>query len=235
MLTLALHPMCAFWVAPLRTSIQRAMVSIALLAMAACSITPTSIVQTPTTAKPPATTVASRTEGAIFNAGGYRPLFEDRRPRYVGDIVTITITENTTATKANDNDKSKESKNTGSITALLGKAFPKASVNASSSGSYTDSTNADASNSFSGAVTATVIEVLPNGFLLVSGEKQIGMDKGTEYVRFSGVINPDTIAIGNTVPSTKVADARIEYRTNSKLDAAEVVAIFSRFFMTVLP
>lgn len=203
--------------------------------LSACAVTPSSIVKTPTSAKPPVATQASKTEGAIFYQGAYRPLFEDRRPRYVGDIVTINITENTNATKANDNDKSKSSQNTGSITALLGKAFPKATVEATSNGTYEDSTNGNASNTFNGAVTATVVEVLPNGFLVVSGEKQIGLDKGTEYVRFSGVINPDTINLGNTVPSTRVADARIEYRTNSKLDAAEVVAIFSRFFMTVLP
>ena len=57
----------------------------------------------------------------------------------------------------------------------------------------------------------TVIEVLPNGNLLVAGEKQIGINQGTEFIRFSGVVNPVTIQAGNTVSSTKVADARIEY------------------------
>lgn len=203
--------------------------------LAACSVAPTSIVQTPTTARPTAARADTRTEGAVFNQAAYRPLFEDRRPRYVGDIVTVVITENTAATKANDNEKTKDSSNDSSVTALLGKAFPKASVSASASGAYKDKATADASNSFNGSITATVIEVLPNGYLVVSGEKQIGLDKGTEYVRFSGVINPDSITLGNQVASTKVADARIEYRTNTKLDAAEVLAIFSRFFLTVLP
>jgi len=62
--------------------------------------------------------------------------------------------------------------------------------------------------------------VLPNGNLVVSGEKQVALDKGTEFIRFSGVVNPDTISLGNTVPSTKVADARIEYRTNTKIVGA---------------
>ncbi len=215
-----------------------ALAKVPLLAMtllSACAVAPTSIVQTPTTAKPQPVAASQRTEGAIFNQSGYRPLFEDRRPRYVGDIVTVLITENTAATKANDNEKSKDSSNDSSITALFGKAFPKAAVSASSSGAYKDKATADASNSFNGAITATVVDVLANGYLVVSGEKQIGLDKGTEYVRFSGVINPDSITQGNQVPSTKVADARIEYRSNTKLDAAEVLAIFSRFFLTVLP
>jgi flagellar L-ring protein FlgH len=78
-----------------------------------------------------------------------------------------------------------------------------------------------------------VIEVLPNGFLVVSGEKQISLDKGTEFVRFSGVVNPDTITIGNVVSSTKIADARVEYRTNSKIDAAEIASMFARFFLSI--
>jgi flagellar L-ring protein precursor FlgH len=82
-------------------------------------------------------------------------------------------------------------------------------------------------------VTATVIEVLPNGYLVVSGEKQVSFDKGTEFVRFSGVVNPDTITTGNFVTSTKVADARIEYRTNTKIDAAEIASMFARFFLSM--
>ena len=50
-----------------------------------------------------------------------------------------------------------------------------------------------------------------NGNLLVSGEKQIGINQGTEFIRFSGVVNPRTVTGSNTVPSTQVADARIEY------------------------
>jgi flagellar L-ring protein precursor FlgH len=76
---------------------------------------------------------------------------------------------------------------------------------------------------------------LPNGYLVVSGEKQVGFDKGTEYVRFSGVVNPDMITLGNEVLSTKVADARIEYRSNTKMDAAEVLSMFSRFFLSMIP
>ena len=81
----------------------------------------------------------------------------------------------------------------------------------------------------------TVIEVLPNGNLIVAGEKQIAMNKGVEFIRFSGMINPDTIQTGNTVSSTAVADARVEYRTNSQIDRAEMTAMASRFFQSLLP
>jgi flagellar L-ring protein precursor FlgH len=81
----------------------------------------------------------------------------------------------------------------------------------------------------------TVTEVLPNGNLIVVGEKQIAMNKGTEFIRFSGMVNPDTIQPGNLVTSTAVADARVEYRTNSQIDRAEMTSMMSRFFQSMLP
>ena len=90
-------------------------------------------------------------------------------------------------------------------------------------------------NNFSGTITVTVIEVMSNGNLLVSGEKQMAFDKGGEFVRFSGVVNPQTIAAGNQVSSTQVADARLEYRSTSHVDKAEANSMLTRFFLSFLP
>jgi flagellar L-ring protein precursor FlgH len=81
----------------------------------------------------------------------------------------------------------------------------------------------------------TVTEVLSNGYLSVSGEKQVAFDKGAEYIRFSGVVNPDSILNGNQVASTQVADARLEYRSNTRIDPVEVASQLGRFFLSVLP
>jgi flagellar L-ring protein precursor FlgH len=91
------------------------------------------------------------------------------------------------------------------------------------------------SNDFTGTLTVTVIEVYPNGNLLVSGEKQIGLKEGEEFVRFSGVVNPNTITSANTVTSTQVADARIEYKANGFIDSAQVMGWLGRFFLTFMP
>lgn len=214
----------------------------------ACAITPSTIVKEPSTANAAAPATATTSNGAIFSASTYRPTFEDRRPRFVGDIVTINIIENTSATKANASSGSKQGDasfntnakigdNTRPIGGLLaGLPFGNlASFAASSDNSFADKAAANSSNVFTGSITATVVEVLPNGNLIVSGEKQVALDKGTEFVRFSGVVNPDTITQGNFVPSTKVADARIEYRTNSKIDGAAIASIFARFFLSMSP
>ncbi len=203
------------------------------LLLSGCAIAPDSIVKQPMTAKPQATTTSTVKNGAIFNSAAYRPMFEDRRPRFVGDILTINIAENTSATKTGGSSGSKDGKVDSSISSFLGVAVPKATLKASSALSYEDKADSNASNVFNGSVTATVIEVLANGNLVVSGEKQVSFDKGTEFVRFSGVVNPDTITAGNVVISTKVADARVEYRTNTKIDAAEVLSMFARFFLSM--
>jgi flagellar L-ring protein FlgH len=198
----------------------------ALLLLSGCAIAPDSIVKQPMTAKPQVASTTTAKNGAIFNSAAYRPMFEDRRPRFVGDILT-------TATKKGGSSGSKDGEVNTSISSLLGIAVPKATMKASSELSYEDKAEANSSNAFTGSVTATVIEVLANGNLVVSGEKQVSFDKGTEYVRFSGVVNPDTITVGNVVTSTKVADARVEYRTNTKIDAAEVLSMFARFFLSM--
>ncbi len=212
-----------------------------------CAVTPTSIVNQPTTARAPSIGNTANNNGSIYSASSYRPMFEDHRPRFIGDIVTINITENTTATKANGSSASKAGDakfntdvlpNKSNVIGNLISKLPLAdqtSFSASSDNSYTDDAAANAKNVFSGSITTTVVDVLPNGYLAVSGEKQVALDKGTEFIRFSGVVNPDTITLGNSVASTKVADARIEYRTNSKIDGAAVASIFARFFLSISP
>ena len=80
-----------------------------------------------------------------------------------------------------------------------------------------------------------MIEVLENGNLLVSGEKQVTINQGTEFIRFSGVINPAYIRPNNSVSSTRVADARLEYRSTGYVSEAQTMGWLSRLFMSVSP
>jgi flagellar L-ring protein FlgH len=209
-----------------------------LLGLAGCGTTPTTIVQQPTTARPQAQPTQVASNGAIYQAAAYRPLFEDRRARHVGDVLTILINEKTQAAKQASSNASKSSEIDSSISAAAGLSLTtlqKLGVNAESSSQYNDKSALNSSNTFSGNVTVTVIEVLPNGNLIVAGEKQVALDKGTEFIRLSGVVQPDTIQAGNTVSSSKVADARIEYRTSANFDKAEMMSWMARFFLSFIP
>jgi flagellar L-ring protein precursor FlgH len=208
-----------------------------VIAVAGCA-TPTSVIKEPITARPPQPQAQSQAaNGTIFQVSRYRPMFEDRRARFVGDILTIAINEKTNAGK----DASSKASKTGSATAsipsvvkLLLKPLQGTNLSATSDNKYEDKSTVTSGNNFTGSITVTVVEVLPNGNMVVGGEKQVALDKETEYVRFSGVVSPDTIITGNVVSSTQVADARIEYRTSSHIDSAEVTNWLARFFLSVI-
>ena len=118
---------------------------------------------------------------------------------------------------------------------LPGKSFLGLGLDANSSNTFDGKGQAAASNDFTGTITVTVIDVLPNGNMLVSGEKQIAMSQGSEFIRFSGIVNPVMVTPSNSVVSTQVADARIEYRANGYIDEAQTMGWLARFFNNVLP
>ncbi|MGU0160348.1 flagellar basal body L-ring protein FlgH [Escherichia coli] len=165
---------------------------------------------------------------------GYQPLFEDRRPRNIGDTLTIVLQENVSASKAPLRMPAVTVKLI--LALILCRAIcrgclvnARADVEASGGDTFNGKGGANASNTFSGTLTVTVDQVLVNGNLHVVGEKHIAINQGTEFIRFSGVVNPRTISGSNTVPSTQVADARIEYVGNGYINEAQNMGWLQRF------
>jgi len=180
-----------------------------------------------------------RSPGAIFQDGpGANALFEDRRPRNIGDILTIVINEKVNATKNSGANASRAGSTTSvfaAIPKLIGGLLDGQDTKLSGTNSLTAKGGANANNTFSGVITVTVVDVMGNGNLLVSGEKQMGINQGTEFIRFSGVVNPRTVSGNNTVPSTLVADARIEYSAKGYIDEAQTMGWMQRIFLNVMP
>jgi flagellar L-ring protein FlgH len=208
---------------------------IASALLSACVSAPTSIVNGPTSARPlpPPYPPVAQNNGAIFQAASYRPAFEDRRARHVGDVINVVITESTSAVKNGASAGNKSGSVNFGVPGLLQNKLG-TNIATSADNKYADADTQSLSNSFRGTIGATVVEVLSNGNLIIAGEKQVGMNKATEYIRISGMVNPDSIT-GNSVPSTSIADARVEYRTKSNIDGAEVQSMLSRFFLSLLP
>lgn len=205
--------------------------SAAAMALLLAACVPTTHIKEPLTVRPQTRpVVVAPANGAIFQVGvNDRPLFEDRRARHVGDILTITIVETTSASGKSGTTL----ENSGSLAVTT----PAITGGLSGSSSVKSAHKSDASgtNTFSGTLTSTVIEVLPNGNLRVAGEKQVTIRHSNEYVRFSGVVSPVDISSTNSVPSTKVADVHLEYKGATNLDASDVSSMFARIFTTVLP
>ena len=176
--------------------------------------------------------------GSLFNTASYRPSFEDNRARMVGDTVTIQIVENVTASQ-----KSSSTANRSSALETGVSAFPflpasvlgKFTAGASTSNDFSGKGGTESANTFSGSITTTVVEVLPNGHLVVAGEKQIGVNQNVDVLRFSGTVDPRVVQPGSIVSSTQVANARIESKGRGAQAEAQTVGILARFFMALLP
>lgn len=192
----------------------------------------------PLSVRPPSPPPQAYADGAIYDAGNYRPLFEDRRARHVGDTLIVSINEKINASKDGETKTDRAGSVTASVPTVSGvplKTLQGLSVNGSSASSFDGKGQSSSNNTFVGTITVTVIEVLSNGNLVVSGEKQVGINQSTEFIRFSGVVNPATIVSGNTVSSTQVADARMETRANGPLGEAQTVGWLQRFFHSYSP
>lgn len=176
--------------------------------------------------------------GSIYQARqGYQPLFEDRRPRAMGDILTIVLDEEVSASKNSQSNAGRS----GSASLELAQlpdvldTLAEYGFDISGENDFAGSGGSQANNSFTGTITVSVLEVMNNGNLRVRGEKQIAINQGTEFIRFSGVVNPRTITAQNTVPSTQVADARIEYVGDGYINEAQHMGWLQRFFLNVSP
>ena len=176
--------------------------------------------------------------GAIFQASyGYQPLFEDRRPRMVGDILTIVLNEQVSASKSSAANATRDGSASFTPTIMPQGLRGLGNLAAEVEGQhdFAGSGGAQANNSFTGTLTVSVVVVMPNGNLKVHGEKQIAINQGTEFIRFSGIVNPRTITGQNTVPSTQVAEARIEYIGDGYINEAQTMGWLQRFFLNVSP
>ncbi len=216
-----------------------------LLTLNGCAIIPRKPLVTGSTTAQPLPADAPIANGSIFQSVmpmnyGYQPLFEDRRPRNIGDTLTITLQENVSASKSSSANAGRSGSASFGLTTvprslngLLG--GDKTALDGTGKNDFNGKGGASANNTFTGTITVTVKQVLTNGNLSVVGEKQIEINQGTEFIRFSGVVNPRTISGNNSVVSTQVADARIEYVGNGYINEAQTMGWLQRFFLNISP
>jgi flagellar L-ring protein precursor FlgH len=213
----------------------------AVLLLSGCEIMnqrPIVDVREPTAVRPLEVVAPTVNNGSIFQPSQYRPLFEDHRARLIGDTLTVQIAEKVSASQKSNSSIDKKGNLTGSLTAFplaSANSFARASVGGSSANTMENKGSTENTNDFSGTITATVTEVLPNGHLLISGEKQIGVNHNVDVLRFSGQVDPRAIQPGNSVASAQIANVRIEHRGRGAQAEANGIGWLSRFFLNVLP
>jgi flagellar L-ring protein precursor FlgH len=199
--------------------------------------------------RPAAVPMAQQGNGSIYQQGFDVRLFEDQLARRVGDILTVQLSEATSASKDAETNLSKTNSNSVTNPTLFG-ATPQfntpgvlpltsnsnnnLSFGLDSDHSFDGSGSSSQSNSLSGSITVSVVEVLPNGNLIIRGEKVLQLNQGHEYVRLSGIVRKADIRPDNTVLSTQVADAQIAYSGTGAVQDTNVVGWLARFFVSAL-
>ena len=174
-----------------------------------------------------------QSSGGIYQAGYDNRLFEDHTARRVGDILTVTLNERTQSNKGASSQDSKDDKVsiTAPILGLLGLGLlGSADMNAElqSSKAFKGKGKTDQSNQLNGAISVTVVEVLPNGNLKIRGEKRVTLNQGDEFVRLSGIVRPVDITPANTILSDRIADATFMYTGEGALADASTKGWLSR-------
>jgi flagellar L-ring protein FlgH len=176
--------------------------------------------------------------GSIYQSAGYRPLFEDHRARLVGDTLTVQIVEKVSASQKATSTLDKKGALEGGVTALpmlSVNSFNRASAAASGTNTFAGKGTTESSNDFSGTITAIVTGVLPNGHLMIAGEKQIGVNQQVDVLRFTGQVDPRSILPGNSIQSAQIANVRIEHKGRGTTADAQGIGWLGRFFLNLLP
>jgi flagellar L-ring protein precursor FlgH len=182
----------------------------------------------------PSVPVVNRTAGSLYQEAYGMSLFNDRKALNVGDVITITLSERTVSRKSAGVNVKKSSNNSLSTGRFLDMGLGSLSGDIEQTRDFKGDSDADQSNSLQGNITVTVAEVLPNGNLIVRGEKWITLNRGDEFIRISGIVRAEDISPDNTIISTRLADARISYSGSGELAEAQRMGWLTRFFNNVV-
>uniref|UniRef100_UPI00286E171E flagellar basal body L-ring protein FlgH n=1 Tax=Sandarakinorhabdus sp. TaxID=1916663 RepID=UPI00286E171E len=172
----------------------------------------------------------------LYSAASFTGLASDRRARRVGDLITIRLMEQTRASKSASADSSRESDNDISLPQVPPFSYvPPGLLQGGATQGFSGSGSAAQDNQLFGELTVTVSRVLPGGILMVAGEKRLTLGRGEEQVQLTGLVRIDDLGADNSVPSTRVADARIRYAGTGQIADQSKQGWLARFFAKVSP
>ena len=199
--------------------------------------------------RPVAMPEQAQADGTIFNASTNVSFFEDYRARRVGDILTVKLEEKTEAEKESATTVAKSNSNSITSPTILGAGLQfdapgilpldnntnnDGSFALSSDHSFDGSGDSDQSNKLTGDISVSVVEVLPNGNMMIRGEKVVTINQGNEYLRIAGMISPRDIDADNSISSKRIADVQMAYVGDGPTNDASVMGWLGKFFISAL-
>ncbi len=177
-----------------------------------------------------------KNSGSLYQSGYSQSLYEDHLARRIGDAITVVLQENLASSDSNNAMIMKNDTNTGTAGVNIGGFKPfgaNLAANTAASRSFLGNAMAGQSNTLTGNVTVSVVDVLPNGMLVLRGEKWVHLAHGTAIIRVSGEARPEDINPDNSVISTRLADARVTYTARGETQDSSEKGWFSKFISSV--
>ncbi len=179
--------------------------------------------------------VTTQHTDSIYQPATAMLLLEDIKARRVGDMITVILHEQTDAEKSADTGTNKSTDSSISDAIILGDSVtmdgrPVFENRLQSDHKFDGAGESTQSNSLTGSITVSVVEVLSNGNLVVQGEKWININQGEEYIRLRGIVRQRDIDFENKIHSTRVANAQIQYSGNGVLNDTSSMGWLARFF-----
>ena len=170
------------------------------------------------------------TSGGLFRSGYSGSLTGDKRAVRVGDILTVVLDESTQSSKSAGTSFGKNSSAAIGVPTVLGKTYDRLESSAEAKRDFEGSAKSSQQNTLRGSIAVTVHQMLPNGTLLIKGEKALRLNQGDEYIRLVGLVRTDDINRANQVSSQNVASARISYAGRGVLNDSNSAGWLTRFF-----
>lgn len=167
--------------------------------------------------------------GGVFNPAGGWSLVSDKRAYRTGDVLTVVLEETTQASKRAGTSFDKQS-GVAITPSIIGTREFDTKASISAERDFKGNATSSQQNSLSGALTVVVHQVMPNGLLLVRGEKQLALNQGEEFLRLAGYVRSDDIDSLNRISSLRIANARIVYSGRGALNDANAPGWLTRFF-----
>jgi flagellar L-ring protein precursor FlgH len=161
-------------------------------------------------------TLSARAE-SLYNEGTFRPFTGDNRASRVGDLITVQVYENSSASSTTDTSTQRKNGMSASLGTSAINGGRALSGSLAVGGDFDGGGTTQRANKLLATLTVSVREVLPNGDLKIAGEQLLTVNGEKHKVKIEGRVRPDDIAAGNVVLSTRLADARLVYAGDGEL------------------
>tara|TARA_B100001057_G_scaffold493243_1_gene587289 strand:- start:1381 stop:2046 length:666 start_codon:yes stop_codon:yes gene_type:complete len=149
--------------------------------------------------------------GSIYSNSSGGLFATDRRASKVGDILTVSLTEDFAASKSQSASASKSDSFSVDLPAIIDTQAKDAQLTAGGATTFSGTGAAAQTNSLRGQISVTVTKVFQNGNMEILGQKKMLLNNGDEYIRLSGIIRPEDISANNVIVSNRIANAQIAY------------------------